>query len=88
MYRQATSVMEEEEGGDAAGADVIIDVDDDDGSGSGSGLAETIMDAVEDIVNATQVISRLLDWNLQYLIEMDPAGSHHQRTGERRRRGR
>jgi len=54
LFYKATSVMEEEEGGDAAGADVIIDVDDDDGSGSGSGLAETIMDAVEDIVNATQ----------------------------------
>jgi len=56
--------MEEEDGGDASVAESIIDIDDDDGSGSGSGsgladMAESIMETVGDIVNATQVILSL-----------------------------
>lgn len=55
--------MEEEDGAEDAVTEPTIDVGDEDGSGLAD-VAERIMETVEDIVNATQVIFVIHSYNM------------------------
>lgn len=55
--------MEEEDGADDTVTEPTIDVGDEDGSGLAD-VAERIMETVEDIVNATQVIFVIHSYNM------------------------
>ena len=65
--QQATSAMEEEDGAEDTVTEPTIDVGDEDGSGLAD-VAERIMETVEDIVNATQVIFVIHSYNMNWSI--------------------